>query len=34
MLTQLLNQPKYETEHLEKKEREKVENELRKLGYI
>ena len=34
ILTKLINQPKYETEHLEKKEREKVENELRKLGYV
>ena len=34
ILIQLINQPKCETEHLEKKDREKIENELKKLGYM
>ena len=34
ILNALINQPKYQTGNLEKIEREKIENELKKLGYI
>lgn len=34
ILNALINQPKYQTGNLEKIEREKIENELKKLGYM
>lgn len=34
ILTKLINEPKYKTKLLEKIEREKIEHELKKLGYV
>ncbi len=34
ILNELINQPKYQTKNFEKIEREKIENELKKLGYM